>query len=608
MNVKYPDVIPALKPVIPTSSSDKPKITQTDKPVGDNKDTKSEAKTDVKTDAKDKKPEAKNKPFLPPVVLLSDRNQILSNGTYIQARREAQDALKPIIDNLTMLYAEKKDDSSKIPSFKALIDKNVPDSKKFSELLTDTIDTIKKGNFTFKQLQNLNTVFDTLDAFEKNTATSDELTNFKTHYKDIKAGWDTVFNTKDNRLKFVFHVLNGIDLNDDLDKSIKNLSQSPLNQNADLALFTEQMTTAAKIIRDITGNVSAYSQANYFEESGLHKRALEMPDAFREFTFVLSDIASNPLVQNNKDYIDLLSNVHANATKVMDFILPEVKKAIDTQNPPVVQPAAPASSPVVEKKAEPSKDKLPDQQAFLNALGMHPTQQTPQIPQALLATSNPQGNSGGATDMSPQMQQMIEYLNQKNRNPKNLVSPYAGKNHVHSPTSDDKELRSLQGLWDWADHASHMKNKINAVNDIGQTMEEIAMSGSGRPNPEMVALSKRAKRLDGLKGLMAEVPKINKATHELEKAALESQHAYMTGVNQIATQKLKLDIDGAHMQSEQQKVYQKGLEKLGLDALEIATGLSRANTKTVGLFNEILMARIDIVWANIKRMTQGFKF
>ena len=61
---------------------------------------------------------------------------------------------------------------------------------------------------------------------------------------------------------------------------------------------------------------------------------------------------------------------------------------------------------------------------------------------------------------------------------------------------------------------------------------------------------------NSLKSLMSEVPKINKATQELEKSALEAQHAYMTGVNQIATQKLKLDIDGSHMQSEQQKTYQ----------------------------------------------------
>jgi outer membrane PBP1 activator LpoA protein len=124
----------------------------------------------------------------------------------------------------------------------------------------------------------------------------------------------------------------------------------------------------------------------------------------------------------------------------------------------------------------------------------------------------------------------------------------------------------------------------------------------------MVALSKRSSRLNSLKSLMSEVPKINKSTQELEKSALEAQHAYMTGVNQIATQKLKLDIDGAHMQSEQQKTYQKGMEKLSLDAVEMSTNLMRNYTKITGLFNEILMARIDNIWENIKRLTRGFKF
>jgi hypothetical protein len=357
-----------------------------------------------------------------------------------------------------------------------------------------------------------------------------------------------------------------------------------------------------------------------------------MPNSFKEFTKTLSDIATNPLVQNNKEYIELLTHIHNKANKVIEFILPEIKKAIDVHSLNSQETALNTNNiqyvnknnatPVASNNAS-QKAPIPNTQAFLNALGGQGQNQAQAEAQGQAQvigqvegqgselSKNPQEiRSTVASDMQPppNIKQMLDYLNQKNNNPQVLISPYGNKNSVHSPTSDDKELRSLQGLWDWADHSAHMKNKINAVNEIGQTMEEIAMSGSGRPNPEMVALSKRSNRLNGLKGLMAEVPKINKATQELEKSALEAQHAYMTGVNQIATQKLKLDIDASHMQSEQQKIYQKGLEKLGLDSLEISTNMMRNYTKVSGLFNEILMARIDIVWDNIKRLTRGFKF
>ena len=280
MSIKLSEFIPSPKPIIlPSNDAKRPLIMSAD----------------------NKKP--KENSFFSSDILLSNRNQILSSGTYIAARRDVHDTLRPIINKLEMIYATKTAENSTIPSFKAFIEKETLDSKKFDALLSDAIDTVKKGTFGFSHIMNINKIFDNLDNISKNASPSDELTQFKTHFKKIKTDWDTLFNTKDNRIKFVFHILQAIDLNDKLDNTIKNISQSPLNNNADLALFSEQIVSSARNIRDVAGNVTAYSQANHFDEAGLHKRVLEMPECFKDFTKILSEVATNPTVQNNKEYI-----------------------------------------------------------------------------------------------------------------------------------------------------------------------------------------------------------------------------------------------------------------------------------------------------------------
>ncbi len=596
MSIKLSEVIAPPKPITSLGDIQKPVITLSD--------------TNKKV----------NNPPQSPEILLSNRNQILSQGTYIQAWRDFHTAIKPIMAKLVEAYlpSEKKenDTNNNAVSFRPFIEKNASDIKIFDETLLNLSETVKKGDFGYQDIVNIGKLFDTLNIISKQSSDSEETTKFKKYLKELNTDWDKLANTKDARTKFVYHLLQGSDLVGKLDSSIKKLSQSPLNQNADLALFSEKIGSAARTVREVGGNITAYAQSNNFNEQGLQKRTFELPDAFKEFTKILSDVAQNPLVQNNQEYIELLTNVYNNAMKVMQFFLPEIKQNIE-KNQEYTQNAPTEKAPIIDKpesKLKSFMDKAADSVKMQQLNAVNNQQVIPQAQAMVMATPQAQAQVQAQQQAlalaSPQMsnQQVFEFLNAKANNPHNLMMPYSAKNSVHSPTSDDKELRALQGLWDWADHSVHMKNKINAVNEIGQSMEEMAMSGSGKPNPEMVALAKRSGRLNSLKSLMSEVPKINKSTQDLEKAALEAQHAYMTGVNQIATQKLKVDIDAAHMQSEQQKVYQKGLEKLGLDSLEMSTNMAKNYAKITGLFNEILMVRIDTVWDNIKRLTRGFKF
>lgn len=561
-------------------------------------------------------------------ILLSNRNQILSQGTYIQAWRDFQNVLKPIVNKLEEICTNTAKKENDTVSFRPFIEKNVSDIKTFDESFLQLLEAVKKGNVGYQDILNIAKLFSTLDAIGKKSDDSDEATKFKKYLKDLNAEWDKILNTSDNRMKFVYHVLQGADLVEKLDSAIKKLSQSPTNQNADLALFSERVASATRNVREVGGNITAYAQSNNFNEQGLQKRAFELPEAFKEFTKTLSEVAQNTSVQNNREYVELLTNIYNDSMALMQFFLPEIKKNIDNHQEyakdlPVRKyndgnalekskdtPAVSKPETRLESKLKTIMDKAP---ASLKMIQTNNTQnQQSQIPiQMPIPMQAKMFDAGNLVSQQPQQvstEQMLEFLRQKAHNPQNLTTPYSARNSVHSPTSDDKELRALQGLWDWADHSVHMKNKINAVNEIGQSMEEMAMAGSGKPNPEMVALAKRSGRLNSLKSLMSEVPKINHATQELEKATLDAQQSYMAGVNQIATQKLKLDIDGAHMQSEQHKIYHKGLEKLNLDSLEIETNMARNYTKITGLFNDILMARIDSVWDNIKRLTRQFKF
>jgi hypothetical protein len=274
------------------------------------------------------KPEAK-KASVPASsdILLSQRNQILAQGTYIQARRDLQNMLKPIITKLDGMYGTNKNDE--IVSFRSFIEKNSLDIKKFDELLSNSVDSVKKSSFGFQHILNINKLFDLLDDIEKKSDNSDEAKQFKTQFKDLKIGWDKLFNTTDNRVKFVYHLLKGIDIVEKLDDVIRKLTQSPANQNADLALFSERIGSSARNIRDVGGNITAYTQANHFEEHEFQKRVLELPDCFKEFTKTLSDVAQNPSVQNNKEYVEILSNVYNHAMRLMQFFLPEVKQELD---------------------------------------------------------------------------------------------------------------------------------------------------------------------------------------------------------------------------------------------------------------------------------------
>lgn len=666
---------------------------------------------------------------------LSDRPDVLSNGTYIQARQDVHRKFVDLIQKFNNSFGNdpKNLADEKTKAIRKFIETHADNIEHFDALRNNVTDALNKDNLSHQEVMGVRKLINLLEKIDHSTTIDEQAPDFKTAFKDIEKDWKKLYVEPDKRDAFVFHLLQGVDLIQQLGNATKSLANSQANENnADLRLFSNEIADAADNVHEIANNITGYVQSNKFKQNEMNERVLELPQYFHEFMRTISEVSRNPLVHNNEEYINLASKIHENMLVLMDYFMPEIQKAAyDTQNSAfdkfaqdnnvisqeavqqkqLPEPSAPSEAEVKAHQQRQQQNEDAELQNFMQQLqqemvrqeeaaqklpknadssfekDMKPAQETQQKQQnedaelqnfmqqlqqermrqeeaakglpmnevnslqgiqseqtendpsrANLDSSYPvqhenkfkhfDGLPRGQIDHSYMMPQdmpfenpladqkqdmrtpeFANFVDRKTRNAQNIHRPHlSARNSAHSPTSDDNELRSLQGLWDWADQSAYMKNKINAVNEIGQTMEEMAMSGTGKPNPERVALAKRGRRLNGIKDLMAETQKVNRATQDLEKAVIEAKHANMTSMNQIATQKLNLDIAAAHMKSEQQKTLQKGLEKLSLDAFEMATNLERNYTKIVGLFNQINMQRINIVWDNIKQITRNMKF
>jgi hypothetical protein len=604
-------------------------------------------------------------------ITLYDRNEIFPNGTYQQAHNELREALEPIIDNVQQLYGPQTKDSDAF-TLRHVVEGNVHDIKQFDTLLDKVVSNINKDNLGYRDIQNLNTLFKIL----KNSNQPDPQSREGMHFTQSIQHFDkqlqnTVLNSPEKRIQFVVNLLKGIDKIEKLEHTVNQLKRSPLNKNADLKLFSSQLGNAVQSVQTAGSNITAYAQNNAFDENELQKRVTALPNHIDDFTNTIADIAQNPQIKNNPEYIDLVSALYKDTMQVMKFFTPELEQAIlkeealekhpdsllsesgknnfyanqifnDTVSVAKETDQSDISQPKISQ--DHTQQRMPTAQAVSDDQSSNiPMAEATLLPQT--QGNRPQGNDrkDNAVSDSEQKANLVsdeivdkytyntpvssikhgalkdiysnpppqnpDYVSKKADNVKNLLGDYpSATNMSQTGFPSNKQLESLQELWGKAYQSKHQKNQMNAMNEISQNLEDIAMSGSGRPNPEKVAFAKRTNRLKGLQDLMKSGQDSNKLIQNLEKSALEAQNAQMTGINQIATQRLKNEVDSAHMNSEQHKAYAKGVEKLGLDGLEIATNMAKNHEKILGLFNQITDARINNVWDNMKRLVRGFKF
>lgn len=200
-----------------------------------------------------------------------------------------------------------------------------------------------------------------------------------------------------------------------------------------------------------------------------------------------------------------------------------------------------------------------------------------------------------------------KYLNSLPK-PDDMVRPLADNEIQRPAVFDDSHLREIQQMSEWADYANKMSQKLKLLDNIGNTIQDLAMLGTSRPDPEYVALARRWRRLSDLLDIAKEVPKCNKMTQQIEQASLEAQHDYIRGVGTLLTARLKSRTEEANQKVMLDQMAARGAVNLAAKAMETELLLSKHAEKIFNMFMQIQDMRDMNTWDRIKHMVKAFKW
>ena len=161
---------------------------------------------------------------------------------------------------------------------------------------------------------------------------------------------------------------------------------------------------------------------------------------------------------------------------------------------------------------------------------------------------------------------------------------------------------------EWSDYAGKMKAKLDTLNQIGNTIQEIALAPMGRPDPEFIALSRRRRRLSDLNDIIQEVPKCNRLSQRIEQGALKAQHDYVKGVGKILSDKFRLQAEEANQRVQLDQMSAKAATGLASKALETSLILAKQHEQIFNMFMQIQEMRDHNTWHRIKSLVRGFKW
>ena len=192
--------------------------------------------------------------------------------------------------------------------------------------------------------------------------------------------------------------------------------------------------------------------------------------------------------------------------------------------------------------------------------------------------------------------------------PYDLVRPLGAGEQIRPAPFDDPFLRETQNLAEWSDYASKMKAKLDTLNQIGNTIQDMAIVGTGRPDPEFVALSRRRRRLSDLNDVIQEIPKTNRIARSIEQGTLKAQHDYVQGVGKILTERLKIQSEEANQRVKLDQMAAKSATGLASKALETSLMMMKHQEDLFNMFMQIEKARQDNTWKRIKSIAASFKY
>ena len=357
--------------------------------------------------------------------------------------------------------------------------------------------------------------------------------------------------------------------------------------------------------------LKAYCGANQITPDGVRKRLKDIPRSYGSFMTVVEDLIKDEDVAKSPQMQDLLVNVIRMSEKISKRHLEiDIKEALiaelamrrdESSHTHTPQDIAPASGISLYAPDGVKEDKL--YKALMAGEAQNRASQTanPYISAADLraATSPAVGREPGTDDF-------VNFI-KKYGKPENFIAPGKSTEVFNRPAPiDDKNLREVQRLTDWADTADNMKHKVQTVEELGKILEEIALTPAGKPDPEYTALMKRLKKLKLMQRQASTVREINKATNELEKTGLDTQYNHLNGLSEVMSGKLKNKIEEANITAKLNNMSIKAAKSLAAKVLESELMIKQFSERYFQTMMKIMTERDNNTWQRIKQIS--FKY
>ncbi len=559
-------------------------------------------------------------------ILLNERNTLLQDEDYNDHYKAFGKDAAQVADIIYMVLKKKTKDKDGKEAFsfavKALAKANGSDPDAFLEAIGETQNDFLNHRYDAQDIKRtkslLKEVFKVANEFDKSEIEQFNKALQKFHLIRQSPGG-----------KYVGKILSFNQSLQDMDMAADQLRHYPEIKKNDKTL--KKVTQLAEAIGDYgiaVGTVNAYCVSNRITQEGVDQRVRELPRARYYFQKALANLANDPDLPKMPEAINILLELAAKEKKLFDRqLMPDITLAFAPQGfldnellksyaPPenknanfITRPERMIATPLsgkIQHEAGIPAGQAPADSARMETAPPAPADKPFSSP--LLSGSDFRAKTSTAIGAEPYTDQFIQALN-KYGDPREF-SRMRDPNEANARPAafDDKHLRSLQRINDWQDHADNLSRKVQKVEEIGNVLEDMASTPSGKPDPEYISLVKREKRLKLLQRMMQKVPEVNKVTNEVEKTALDAHHGYLQGLNTIMSGQLKNRIEEANIKSSMNLMAVRGAKNVASKMFETESEMKQFYEKMFNAQMQIEKDRDNNTWTRIKNTAGSFRY
>lgn len=483
--------------------------------------------------------------------------------------------------------------------YRALLEKNGFSLKLLDTILNNDETSFRNYDYGFAQLQRmsdlskaLKKIIDDKKSFEEYVHNAPE--DMK---KFIKEPLDTYLaaspkaisealtiyekSIKHPKMPFLERVLYDKYLNHALETSLQNLSALDIVKKEDflkahLLAISDPVGKFVKLSNEMLQHCSGDS----FNQDQMMGYVSLMPDLLKKITFSLANAFGDERLKNHPEFAEKLASLLQAVHSIIDGPL---GKDVEYWLSQEMQMRA--LKDIQENGNVPKMPEQKEKPASMQDIGL-PKPQFPLAPK----------------------QEILPFMGNNHFPPQNLLHPLQPHEQIRPPVFDDSFPRRLQNYNEWSIYGKRLAERLKSANDIADTVQEIALTPSGRPDPEFIALHKRRKQLEWLKKLMEEASESNKATQAVEEQALKNREEYLKGAGQLMQDRMKLDTNEAQQKANMGLLAVKGATALAAKNMEAALHIAESREKMFNLFMDKIKHIYNNTWARIKSIADGFKW